>query len=136
MDVALAAGRGVSLVGLAPHHDSVVIDETPTIEDVLTAWSDASLAAELARRLARAGDAAVGDPEWAAVPEVESLVESTVKDASETAAIAKGTGDRLQGARGAMSRQDAARGEDGNVPGLPPFGDQARGATMPGPNKP
>ncbi len=93
-----------------------MIDETPTIEDVLTAWSDASLAAELARRLARAGDTAVGnEPEAAAVPEVESLIKSTLHHATEAAAIAKGTGDRLQGARGAARssrRQDAVDTSD------------------------
>lgn len=93
-----------------------MIDETPTIEDVLSAWSDASLAAELARRLARAGDAAVGtEPEAAAVPEVESLIESTVQQATEAAAIAKTTGHRLQDARGTASRQGAADDSDGET---------------------
>lgn len=88
-----------------------VIDETPTVEEVLTAWSDASLAAELSRRLAKAGDKAAGaEPEAAAVPQVESLIESTVEHATQAAAIAKGTGNRLQGVRGAATSSD---GRDG-----------------------
>lgn len=111
LDVPLSAMRGGSRAGVVGEHEPVVIDETPTIEEVLTAWSDASLAAELARRLAKAGDKAVGaDPEAAAVPEVASLVDSTVEHATQAAVIAKGTGDRLQGARS----EARADGRDGD----------------------
>lgn len=106
--------REGSAEGVVAHHVPVVIDETPTIEEVLAAWNDASLAAELARRLAKAGDVAVGkEPEAAAVPAVESLVRSTEQEASEAAAIAKGTGDRLQDARapGGRAPMDGSYGE-------------------------
>lgn len=90
----------------------MMFDESPTTEDLVFAWRDASRAAELARRLAGIGDTAAARTEHdaAAASEVAPLVERTEQAATEAAAIARGTGDRMRAAEAARIRgkQNAA----------------------------
>ena len=90
-----------------------MLDDAPTTEDLLSAWRDATRAAELARRLAAAAEAIAetAEEDAAAAEEVASLAEATAKAAEAAAAKARATADRMKSvAEKARSkgRQDAA----------------------------
>lgn len=92
---------------------SAMLDETPTTADLLSAWRDATRAAELARRLAGVAEALVETTEHdaAAAEEVAALAETTAMAAEAAAAKARATADRMQSVADtarSKGRQDAA----------------------------
>lgn len=77
-----------------------MLDDMPTTADLLTAWRDATRAAELARRLAEAAEglaeAAMHDA--LAAEEVAALADIAAQAAETAASRARATADRMRGA--------------------------------------